>query len=135
MIFEDSQESQASEIPEPVAYSPTPVWLPLYLYCKAERECYINHMEGFKALVSWLIKDSFICYDLEKPGEPVEIPPLFYGYTFQEVSKHLIIPVDNLYIEMLENVIPRLELAKRLQKEKAQGRKQEIKDIEGEVIQ
>ena len=61
--------------------APTPLWVYLYLYTKADRECYLNYMEGAKALARWLGK-------IEMP-HPIlrSIPKTFYNYETFELAK------------------------------------------------
>ena len=93
---------------------PTPLWVPLYIYSKATKECYIEYMEGFKLLIDWLGEIEYP--ELSSLDKKFSIPSIFRTYDLQEIAKILSkrsrIKVhyieQHVYIAMTNQVIPRL---------------------------
>ena len=91
--------------------SPT-ISLILSLYIKAERTCYLNYMQGFKELVSWLTNNRTIPIDFELHKYPDQInsnwqiPFMLSSYASLEIAKVLnFTPINNgAYLEDLNRV-------------------------------
>jgi len=83
--------------------APTPLWVYLYIYTKADRECYLNYMEGAKALARWLGK-------IEVPADTsdIEIPSLLCNYETQELEAITGASQDIIVSTLIEEVIPRM---------------------------
>ncbi len=75
--------------------TPSPLWLFLTIYSKAQHECYINYNEGAKVLYSWLTSDGTIPLDYQIDKYPeiantsFKVPALLQGYESSELSKIL----------------------------------------------
>jgi len=63
-----------------------PLWVFLYMYQKANHECYIEYMRGAKALANWLGELDFPSYE-EK--ELNSIPSLLQGYESNQLARIL----------------------------------------------
>jgi len=70
--------------------TPFPLWALLTIYSKAERECYIDYMAGFKALVDYL--GPVVVTRKESPKDY----SLLYNYPMQQMSIELGIPQDTI---------------------------------------
>lgn len=65
----------------------TPLWVFLAIYLKARRECYIDYMEGAKALVEFLKP---IKFPAESELEAIRMPKFYQGsYEAMELIKCL----------------------------------------------
>lgn len=71
--------------------TPTPLWVFLYLYEKAQKESYISYMAGAKELAAFLAP-------IEVPiiESPHKIPEMLYSYETRELSKVLKIDEDTI---------------------------------------
>lgn len=63
-----------------------PLWVFLYMYEKAEHECYIEYMRGAKALYRWLASEDGIAFPIVSV-ENIKIPSSLQGYSSQELAK------------------------------------------------
>jgi len=82
-----------------------PLWALLTIYAKAERECYINYMAGFKALTSWLGP-----IDIPTKYSSRSCPDMLITYEIQEIAVILgCNPCDVLYT-LYNETLPILEI-------------------------
>ena len=81
----------------------TPLWVFLYLYEKANRECYIDRMEGARSLASYLSP-------IEIPTFPdtCKVPDILGNYETQELEKILGCSQDTIILSTINEVLPRL---------------------------
>jgi hypothetical protein len=80
-----------------------PLWALLTIYCKAEHECYIDYMAGFKALVSWLgpiAKEP--CNDLVKID-------ILSTYTTQQMADILNYFEEEILATLIYKVLPNVK--------------------------
>ncbi|PHQ81753.1 MAG: hypothetical protein COB66_01390 [Coxiella sp. (in: Bacteria)] len=85
---------------------PTPLATFLLIYTKAEKECYIDYMEGARRLVKFLSPISIPCYP-----ESYRVPALLSGYSTYEVAK-ILLP-GNPAVEGIQSYLTRLEVVER----------------------
>lgn len=85
--------------------TPFPLWALLVIYEKANDTCYINYMEGFKALVNWL---SPIAYPNHRDSNYYESSNILRSYESRELSNILNIPENVLIKCVVERVLPSL---------------------------
>lgn len=85
--------------------TPFPLWALLVIYEKANHECYINYMEGFKALVHWL---SPIAYPNHRDSDYYAASNILRSYESKEISRILNMPEDVLIKCVVERVLPSL---------------------------
>lgn len=85
--------------------TPFPLWALLVIYEKANQECYINYMEGFKLLVNWL---SPIAYPNHRDSDYYAASNILRSYESRELSRILNIPEDVLIKCVVERVLPSL---------------------------
>lgn len=77
-----------------------PLYVLLTIYLKAERECYINYMQGFKALVSWLGPiDAGISSDFIR-----DYPSILTSYEIQEIASILKLEQNQIIHTILNQV-------------------------------
>lgn len=86
------QESNQS--PRSNSINPSPLSLYLAIYNKANRECYIDYMQGAKDLYNWLTSNGAVPLEIEEPSE-FEIPKLSSNYSLVEIVK-ILVPKNNL---------------------------------------
>jgi len=73
----------------------TPLWVFLYIYTKASRECYISYNHGARVLYSYLTDKGAIPLDYQTGRYPeidnteFKVPELMRGYASSELSKIL----------------------------------------------
>lgn len=84
--------------------APFPLWALLILHEKTNNISCINYMEGFKLLASWLAPIKLSIYK----GSPIYISDLLVSYEAQQMEYVLSIPQDDIVIESIKHVIPRL---------------------------
>lgn len=86
--------------------TPIPLWVFLYIYSKAERECYTNYMAGAKILLAWLTDDGKIPLDFQEKKYPeignknFKVPSLLRGYESLELSKILTAHIPDFNIRL-----------------------------------
>lgn len=59
-----------------IAHTPTPLWVLLYIYSKARKECYVMYLDGAEAVFNWLTNDRKV---------PLEIPPIPEDYRLPDL--------------------------------------------------
>ncbi|RLE97817.1 MAG: hypothetical protein DRJ63_08595 [Thermoprotei archaeon] len=69
------------------ALNSTPLWTLLHIYNKAKHECYINNMEGAKALIAYLSPIKLFYSD--EYLDSITIPPMFKTYSLQQLAKYV----------------------------------------------
>ena len=87
--------------------TPFPLWALLVIYEKANHECYINYMEGFKALVNWL---SPIAYPNHRGSGYYATSNILRSYESRELARILNMPEDILIKCVVERVLPSLSI-------------------------
>lgn len=89
-----------------ISKAPFPLYALLTIYLKAEHECYVNYMEGFKALVSWL-------GPIEKPLTSLDHYDVNYhilgNYLTQRMHDILDIHEDCIIGCFIHEVLPKLK--------------------------
>lgn len=90
------------------------------IYNKASHECYINHMDGFKILVSWLTNGNQIPIDYQLHIYPRQIdlsftiPAMLNTYALQQLAIALVPSygwIGDMYVDELARVQKALALA------------------------
>jgi len=89
-LKENSNQSPRSE-----ATNSSPLSLFLAIYNKAEHDCYIDYMEGAKALHSWLTLQGTVPLELGVIDLYLKVPKLLTSYSLQELTK-ILAPEDDL---------------------------------------
>jgi len=77
-----------------------PLWAVLSIYSKAEHDCYINYMEGFKLLAEWL-------YPICPPNIEDIYSNILDNYVTNEISHILNISRKDIISSVILQVIPR----------------------------
>ncbi len=80
-----------------LSQTPTPLWVVLYIYTTATRECYMNYMEGLIELVSYLSP-----IELPTTTNVKQAPQALCSYETQELAKHLGTTQDVIINTLLE---------------------------------
>lgn len=86
-----------------VESEPFPLWALLTIYEKANRECYIDYMKGFKLLLNWL---SPIAYPNHIDSEYYAKSNVLGGYEVNELGNILKVPSHILIKCLIERVLP-----------------------------
>ena len=81
-----------------LAKIPVPLSTFLLIYCRARHECYIDYMEGAKALHDYLTAGGLIplAIDLPPRDSNYRLPPLYGNYEIQGLAK-IITGTPDLY--------------------------------------
>lgn len=71
-----------------LAATPTPLWVFVEIYSKANRECYLNYMSGAKILEEWLTTpDTPLVLSEELADNSKRFPTFLCSYEFYELNK------------------------------------------------
>lgn len=75
-----------------ISRQPTPLWVLLYLYSKAEHDCYIDYMAGARDLLYYLTANGTVPLDLQEELYPeindpeFKVPGLLLSYPSDRLS-------------------------------------------------
>lgn len=84
------REKLAAKNPKSDSTATTPLWYLLHLYNKAEKQCYINYMEGAEILVNWLSPIDFQWERYPLALSPsFQVPAFLWSYSLSELCRLL----------------------------------------------